>query len=207
MTDVRRRVTKPAAERRREIVDAAIKLFAERGYQETTVQDIATEAQVATGSVYIYFPSKEAVLYAVNERFYDGLTERMADVVEQLLERIGQGKEVSHRDAVDLMVDAVAEHVQENAALCEITAKYVAHAELVRAEMPFIDFVTRVAEQAVEAGIVHAPYPEMIAHLMHAAISGTMMTAIAYKRPADFDKLVEATKYMLYRTLAPEPSA
>src|ERR1043165_7962466 len=82
MTDVKRRITKPAAERRREIVDAALKLFSERGYQETTVQDIAAEASLATGSVYIYFPSKEAVLYAINERFYDGLTERLADVVE-----------------------------------------------------------------------------------------------------------------------------
>jgi AcrR family transcriptional regulator len=204
VTDIKRRVTKPAAERRREIVDAAIKLFAERGYQETTVQDIAAEAQVATGSVYIHFASKDALLHAVNERFYEGLTERMASIVAQLLTRMESGQRVTHRDAVDLLIDATAAHVQENAVLCEVTAKYVSHSELVRAELPFVEFLTATAEQAAAAGVIHAPYPEMLAYLTHAAVSGTMMTAVAYKKPADFDGLVKATKYFLYRVFAPD---
>lgn len=197
-------MTKPAAERRREIIDAAVKLFAERGYQETTVQDIAAAADVATGSVYIYYASKDALLHAINERFYEGLTERMSDIVEQLLARLGQGETVTHIDAVDLMIDAVAAHVKENAALCEVTAKYVAHPDLVRAELPFVEFLARIAEQAHEAGIMNAPYPEMLAYLTHAAVSGTMMTSIAYNKPADFDGLVQATKYLMYRTFAPD---
>src|SRR5438552_14687386 len=120
MTEVKRRVTKPAAERRREIVDAATELFAERGYPETTVQDIAAKANVATGSVYIHFASKDAVLHAINERFYEGLMSRMADIVEDLIERIGRDETVTHNDAVDALIDACAAHVLENAALCEV---------------------------------------------------------------------------------------
>jgi AcrR family transcriptional regulator len=203
MTDIKRRVTKPASERRREIVDAAIKLFAERGYQETTVQDIAVAADVATGSVYIHFASKDALLHAVNERFYEGLMERMSDVVTELLARLNEGKPVTHIDAVDLLIDATAAHVQANAVLCEVTAKYVAHSDLVRAELPFVEFLAATAQQAAEAGVIHAPDPEMLAYLTHAAVSSTMMTSIAYGKPADFDRLVAATKYMLYRTFAP----
>jgi hypothetical protein len=43
----------------------------------------------------------------------------------------------------------------------------------------------------------------MTAYLMHAAVSGTIMSSIAYGKPADFDKLIDATKELLYRVLAP----
>src|SRR5688500_6092338 len=57
----RRRVVKPPDQRRREILDATTELFAVRGYDITTVQAIATKAGVAAGTVYLYFPSKEAI--------------------------------------------------------------------------------------------------------------------------------------------------
>lgn len=44
------------------ILDAAIKLFAKNGYYGTTIQDIATEADIGVGSVYSYFKSKEEIL-------------------------------------------------------------------------------------------------------------------------------------------------
>jgi TetR/AcrR family fatty acid metabolism transcriptional regulator len=51
-----------AAERRRQILDAAIQVFARQGFHSTRVSDIADEAEVAYGLVYHYFPSKENVL-------------------------------------------------------------------------------------------------------------------------------------------------
>lgn len=54
-----------SADRRQQILDAAVRVFAERGYEATRVGDIASEAGVAYGLVYHYFASKEAVLEAV----------------------------------------------------------------------------------------------------------------------------------------------
>lgn len=51
-----------AAERRRQILDAAVRVFAGQGFHSTRVSDIADEAGVAYGLVYHYFPSKENVL-------------------------------------------------------------------------------------------------------------------------------------------------
>ncbi len=52
----------PAADKRRAILEAAIRVFARQGYHATRVADIADEAGVAYGLVYHYFRSKEAVM-------------------------------------------------------------------------------------------------------------------------------------------------
>ena len=51
-----------AAERRRQILDAAVRVFARQGFHSTRVSDIADEAGVAYGLVYHYFSSKDEVL-------------------------------------------------------------------------------------------------------------------------------------------------
>ena len=56
----------PPVDRRRQILDAAIRVFARQGFHSCRVSDIADEAGVAYGLVYHYFDSKEQVL---NELF------------------------------------------------------------------------------------------------------------------------------------------
>jgi TetR/AcrR family transcriptional regulator, fatty acid metabolism regulator protein len=52
----------PAADRRRQILDAAVRVFARQGFHTCRVSDIADEAGVAYGLVYHYFRSKDEVL-------------------------------------------------------------------------------------------------------------------------------------------------
>jgi len=58
----------PAIDKRRQILDAAIRVFARQGFHSTRVSDIADEAGVAYGLVYHYFKSKDEVL---NELFHE----------------------------------------------------------------------------------------------------------------------------------------
>jgi len=55
-------VTAAALERRRQILDAAVRVFARQGFHTCRVSDIADEAGVAYGLVYHYFSSKEEIL-------------------------------------------------------------------------------------------------------------------------------------------------
>jgi AcrR family transcriptional regulator len=59
-----------------EILRAATALFADRGFAATTVEDIAHAADVAKGTVYLYFPSKEDIYRAAFLRNVDELKER-----------------------------------------------------------------------------------------------------------------------------------
>ena len=58
----------PPIDRRRQILDAAIRVFARQGFNACRVSDIAREANVAYGLVYHYFDSKDQVL---NELFVE----------------------------------------------------------------------------------------------------------------------------------------
>ena len=68
---------------REQIVDAAMRLFAERGYHATTIADIAAAADVAPRTFFSYFPSKEAVVFHDVDRDLDtlasALRERLPD--------------------------------------------------------------------------------------------------------------------------------
>ena len=58
---------------RRAIEDAAIALFAERGYQATTVADIARAADIAPRTFFAYYRSKEDVLFGDADQMFDEL--------------------------------------------------------------------------------------------------------------------------------------
>jgi AcrR family transcriptional regulator len=65
MANERRLLATPKAEETRDrILDAALKLFRERGFEKATMRDIATEAGVATGGAYYYYRTKEDLVMA-----------------------------------------------------------------------------------------------------------------------------------------------
>ena len=56
------------ADKREAILRAAIKVFAQRGYFNSKVADVAKEAGIADGTVYLYFKSKDEILHSVFDR-------------------------------------------------------------------------------------------------------------------------------------------
>ena len=72
-------------ERRRQILDAAVRAFAKKGYHACRVSDIAEEAGVAYGLVYHYFESKDAVLEAIFREMW-GMMVAAINAVEEIEE-------------------------------------------------------------------------------------------------------------------------
>ena len=63
------------AHRRRAVVDAALELFAERGYDNTMVEEIAHHAGVSPRTFFRYFDTKDAVLFFGGEDYFRSLSE------------------------------------------------------------------------------------------------------------------------------------
>jgi AcrR family transcriptional regulator len=66
------RPTPRAEDTRRKIYEAALELFREKGFEQTTMRDIAAKAGVALGGAYYYFASKEAIVLAFYHQMQEG---------------------------------------------------------------------------------------------------------------------------------------
>jgi AcrR family transcriptional regulator len=75
------RVTQRAEDTRRKIYEAAMAMFREKGFDETTMRDIAAKAGVALGGAYYYFSSKDAIVLA----FYREMQEASMTVVNEAI--------------------------------------------------------------------------------------------------------------------------
>jgi TetR/AcrR family transcriptional regulator, fatty acid metabolism regulator protein len=73
-------IAPPTTDKRRVILDAAVRVFARGGYHGSRVGDIATEAGVAHGLLYHYFASKDEVLETVFRENFSDLVERFRAV-------------------------------------------------------------------------------------------------------------------------------
>lgn len=124
----------PASEKRRLILDAAVRVFATKGYHTSRVADIAEEAGIAHGLLYHYFASKEEVLETVFRENWGHLLEAFARIEDSdaaPLEQLGGIAKVllrSWRDQPDLvrvMVREVARSPQLQGQVDEIRAVFL----------------------------------------------------------------------------------
>jgi AcrR family transcriptional regulator len=129
-----------------EIIDAAARVFAERGYHGTTTQAIADVLGMRQASLYYYFTSKEAALEEVCARGTDGFVEG-AERVMQLdvppLEKLTR-LIASHLAPIDTMPDYVRVFINERRYLPEASRKRIGRKSR-RIERNF--------EQVIQAGI------------------------------------------------------
>lgn len=204
----RRRVIKPPDERRREILEAATEIFRERGFQTSTVQAVATAAGVAAGTVYLYFPSKEAILTALQEDFEAGLLDRFAEISEAVLaEETETGEIVSYEEAISRLIDGLVDFSIEHRAVAEVIARHVGR-KILTADSPLLsgaltELLTRVIREGVRLGYIHTSDPEMSAYLLNVASTTAIGYAIAFEDEKTLGRVVRASKELYIKALAP----
>ncbi len=116
--------------RHRDLLDAAARVFAERGYDNTTVAAITAEAGVSRATMYVYFASKEEIFFALAERVRDdflaaqepGIQDddpraMLRATIESFADAVATAgpllRLIDERGAVDPKVAALAEEITE----------------------------------------------------------------------------------------------
>lgn len=84
------RVTKAPEVRRREILETAMELFMEKGYEETSMRDIAQACQVVPGLCYRYFDSKQKLFQEAMETYADACCEMIFPVLRDPAKSLSQ---------------------------------------------------------------------------------------------------------------------
>ncbi|HZD30164.1 MAG TPA: TetR/AcrR family transcriptional regulator [Candidatus Angelobacter sp.] len=93
-----------------QLLEAAASVFAEAGYDAATMTEIAARANASIGTLYQYFPNKEAVVLALRYRYVTEMQERWERLSDETWAELSV-TQIAHR-----LVDVTNDFVQENPA-------------------------------------------------------------------------------------------
>jgi TetR/AcrR family fatty acid metabolism transcriptional regulator len=135
--------TTAAEEKRRTILDAAVRVFARKGYHTCRVGDIANEAGVAYGLVYHYFSSKEEVLETVFRENWRMLVDALRDVEES---------DAAPREQIRLVAAIVLRTWRDRPDLVRVLVREVARSPQLQREIGEVAHAFAALERIVAHG-------------------------------------------------------
>jgi AcrR family transcriptional regulator len=151
-------------ERRRQIADAAVKLFIDKGFHKTTTREIAGAAGISTGLLYEYVRTKEDVLYLV----CDAIHSEVEQGVTHALRKAFRGRDVLAAMIKEyfMVCNRMSDHIlliyQETRTLPPHWRKRVLDKEIKVTEL-FVDVVKKLVE-AGDLPSLNKPTIKLIAH-------------------------------------------
>ncbi|HET6153581.1 MAG TPA: TetR/AcrR family transcriptional regulator [Marmoricola sp.] len=168
----------PETSRRDELLAIAAGLFAERGFKNTTVRDIADAAGILSGSLYHHFDSKESMVDELLDTFQTELW-RSYDAIE--------ASDASPRTKLEAVVrasfEAIGEHHSE-VAIFQSDALYLATFErfsyLIERNRKFRELWTGLLEAGVASGELRA---DLDVALVYRFLRDTVWVAVRWYRP------------------------
>lgn len=181
------------------IVDAAAELFATNGFDATTMEAIAAASGSAIGSVYRFFPNKQAVFLAVAEV----ALERARAVFVEII-AVAESGQLDWGEILDRALDAFAEMHASEPAPRAVFANLQLYGEYAEADEQMMrEFI------AATAGVVSAWAPQVdaetrrvVATMIVHTVSGILVLSHR-ESPAMAAAMLEHTKLMLRRYLEP----
>jgi TetR/AcrR family fatty acid metabolism transcriptional regulator len=187
----------PPKDRRRQILDAAVRVFARQGFHSCRVSDIADEAGVAYGLVYHYFRSKDQVM---NELF----TERWSLLLAAIDDV--DGKDITPREKLDAVAGFIIESYRHDPELMQVIIVEVTRAanSFGRTHLPEInrayESIAKIISDAQAGGVFRSDIDPLLASMwFYGAIEQLLSGWVFEQIPAgdrDFDRaremLVEA---------------
>jgi AcrR family transcriptional regulator len=133
------RPTPRAEDTRSKIYEAALKLFREKGFEQTTMRDIAAKADVALGAAYYYFASKDAIVLA----FYQEMQEESH---ESILDALAGRRKL--KDRIRYVLEKRLELLAPNRKFCDALFKHAPDAA--DPLSPFSSETRPIRERALE---------------------------------------------------------
>lgn len=198
--------TKQPEIRRDQLLDSAERLFAEKGYAETTVADIAEAAGVAKGTFYLYFPSKEHCVLAIKERLSQGMIDRFLAVLDPALEAADIGAldlEAVTRRLIEESFDYAQEHADTFRNLFHRAQTIDIDREHLEAEETVIATLTAAITQMNEMGLTRVAYPAQTARILFSGVHWALDQAVCYGEvdPVQVSQLKEAAVEVCVRAM------
>jgi len=190
---------KKTADKRTVILDAALKTFVKRGYTETKVAEIASEAGVAEGTLYNYFQNKEDLLLALFDEKWGGIIE-------------GIRKKISRLDDPNKKLKAIFSQVvimfKKNRQLAELFMVDVKQSSIflnnytINRVVEFLDIIEEVLVEGKQKGVYRRDLDTRVAKMIiFGAAQGILLSWVLGESAAVKNKTFKFSIYQAGKTL------
>ena len=138
----------------KDIIEASIKVFAEHGYHEAKISEVAKRAGVATGSVYLYFKTKDAILDKIFESLWKDLETSMRSIVAR--------PDMNPIEKLDCMIDLFFDRLIDNPQLAIVFANELPfilrdrNASFAKSYEKFLGFAAEVFREGMKEGVINS---------------------------------------------------
>jgi AcrR family transcriptional regulator len=209
MSVLSKRTYKPADERREQILDCALQVFAQKGYHGASIADVCARAGIGRATLYQYFDDKRDVLVALADR----IARRVTDAVDARAPlHIPDGFVPTEAQAVAFATEctgAILRLVFEDAATCRLVLRVGRGADgvvddmLRRIDEAVLSLIEADLVEAQRAGVMRPFDVRFVARFLLGGIEKTVLTALDEDRPIDVEAIARETAQVeLLGTLA-----
>jgi AcrR family transcriptional regulator len=172
------------------LLEAATRVFVKEGYARATTNRIAAEAGVSVGSLYQYFPSKDAIAVELLRRYRDGLVElitaRLAEVTEQTFTRVVRG-----------LIDDLLRAEGINPALHRVLIEQVLRTSARREMLGFEERLEAVLVDALRRAEVKLERPELCAFLLVRVVLSIVQSVVVDRPRFEASAVVDELTHLV----------
>ncbi|MDL2275208.1 TetR/AcrR family transcriptional regulator [Desulfosarcina sp. OttesenSCG-928-G10] len=164
--------------RRQQIIVAAKRVFSEKGFNKATMEDIAKEAELSPGTLYLYFKNKEELYASLSLRVLQYLHIRVSHVNKET----GATPDQKLRALIDAMFDVYdfdpliiinMFHLQSSETLRNLSEALLEEIKVL--SKTSIGAITRIFEEGIEQGIYIKAHPVALADIFWSLFSGVVL--------------------------------
>jgi len=191
-------------DKRQKILQAATKVFARNGFYHSKVSEIAREADVADGTIYLYFKNKEDILISIFE-------ENMDEILNLVRGEISQ-----HKDAVAKLRRLVHLHMslmEKNPRLAEViqvelrqSSKFMKEYKNVKF-LEYLQFIGEVIEEGQREGLIRSNItPAVFKRMLFGALDELALQWVLSKRRYSLSAAADQATDIFLHGVATKPS-
>lgn len=164
--------------RRQQIIVAAKRVFSEKGFNKATMEDIAKEAELSPGTLYLYFKNKDEL--------YASLSLRILHYLYIRLEHLNRGEDLDLQQRMDALKDAMYDvyqfdsmilinmfHLQSSETLRNLTPELLA--EIKRLSRESLSEMAKLFHDGIKSGVYIDVHPNALADIVWAMFSGVVL--------------------------------
>ena len=194
---IRERKEREKERRRQQIMVAAKKVFTDKGFSKATMDDIANEAELSPGTIYLYFKNKEEL--------YASLSLRILQYLQIRVEHVLNTPDLKPEQKLDAMMDAMYDvyefdplviinmfHLQSSETLKNLSPELLSEIKELSAKS--IEGLATIFEEGIKKGVFVDKHPVALSDIFWALFSGVVLWMTS-------KKIIDARKDYLRPTL------